>query len=62
VSRGGGGEAVWKKARRGQMKIAACGKGRKGGARFPNPTYMHQLTDEYRRARNVCPTLYIFIG
>jgi hypothetical protein len=29
------------------MKIVACGEGRKGGARFPKPAYIHQLTDEY---------------
>jgi hypothetical protein len=29
------------------MKIVACGEGRKGGARFPKPAYIRQLTDEY---------------
>jgi hypothetical protein len=34
----------------------------KMGVTFPNPAYVHQLTDEYRQTHNGRPTTHIFIG
>jgi hypothetical protein len=44
------------------MKILVCGEGRKMKRRFPNPTYIHRLTDEYRWAHNGSPAPHIYMG
>jgi hypothetical protein len=36
-------------------------KGRKGGARFPKPAYIHWLADEYIRTHNSSSVSHIFV-